>query len=88
MGGVKRIAVMMQLDQPFKRHVSVYGGILAYAKEHRDWHVVVDEWADRSLPAKRGKPVPYDGIVGRIGQLGAERAHRLDLPAVNVWRSA
>lgn len=87
MGEIKRIGVMMQLDRPFKRHVSVYSGILDYARKHPDWRLVVDEWADRSLPAKPRQPVPYDGIVGRIGTLGAERARRLDVPAVNVWYS-
>lgn len=88
MSDVKRIGVMMQLDRPFKRHVSTYSGILEYARKHPEWRVVVDEWADRSLPAKRGTQAPYDGIIGRIGKLGAERARRLDLPAVNVWFSS
>lgn len=88
MSDVKRIGVMMQLDRPFKRHVSTYSGILDYARKHPDWQVVVDDWADRSLPAKPGTPAPYHGIIGRIGKLGAERAKRLDLPAVNVWFSS
>ncbi len=79
---------MMQLDRPYKRHVSIYDGILQYARKRPDWQVVVDEWADRSLPVRPGSPVPYDGIIGRIGKLGAERAKRLVLPAVNVWFSS
>lgn len=88
MDQLKRIGVMMQLDRPFKRHVSIYSGILDYAKKHPDWRVIVDEWADRSLPAKPGKPIPYDGIIGRITTAAAGRARRLDLPAVNVWLSS
>jgi LacI family transcriptional regulator len=88
MGDVKRIGVMMDLDKPYKRHVLVYSGILEYARRHPDWKLVVDEWADQSLPARPGAPVPYDGIIGRLTKLGGDRARRLDLPAVNVWRSS
>ena len=85
MGDVKRIGVMMDLDQPYRRHVVVYAGIVEYARRHPDWKLIVDEWADQSLPAGPGRPVPYDGIIGRITKLGGDRARRLDLPAVNVW---
>jgi len=88
MGDGKRIGVMMDLEKPYKRHLDVYAGIRKYAKQHSDWKLVVDEWADHSLPARRGAPVPYDGIVGRITKLGADRARRLNVPAVNVWFSS
>ncbi len=88
MGDFKRIGVMMELDKPFKRHLSVYGGILEYARRHSDWRLILDDWAGESLPARRGKPVPYDGIVGRLTPLAAERARRLNVPAVNVWLSS
>ncbi len=84
----KRVGVMMELDKPYKRHVSVFAGIYGYARENPDWKIVVDEWADFSLPGKRGRAVPYDGIIGRLSVLGAERAKRLEVPAVNVWLSS
>jgi LacI family transcriptional regulator len=87
-GDIKRVGVMMDLNQSFKRHVGVYRGIRRYARQHPDWKLMADEWADHSLPAKPGEAVPYDGIIGRITQLGATRARRLDLPAVNVWFSS
>jgi LacI family transcriptional regulator len=68
--------------------VSVYGGIRAYAKRHPDFRVVIDEWADESLPDSADEPIPYDGIIGRLGDLAADCARRLDLPAVNVWLSS
>jgi len=73
MDDVKRIGVMMQLEQPFKRHVSIYAGVLDYEKKHPNFKVVVDEWADRAVPSKRGGIAPYDGVLGRIGKSGAER---------------
>ncbi len=81
---------MMDLDKPHKRHVAVFAGIHDYAREHHDWKLVVDEWADFALPAKRSHkhPAPYDGIIGRMSVLGAKRAKRLDLPAVNLWLSS
>lgn len=88
MGDVKRIGVRMVLNQPYKRHVSVYSGILQYAKQHPDWRLFVDEWIDKSLPARRGAAVPYDGIIGRIEKPAGDRARRLDLPAVNVMLSS
>jgi LacI family transcriptional regulator len=84
----KRIGVMMDLDKPHKRHVSVFAGIHKYARERRDWKLVVDEWADFSLPSKRGSHSPYDGIIGRMSVLGATRAKRLKVPAVNLWLSS
>jgi LacI family transcriptional regulator len=88
MSDVKRIGVMMDLDKPFKRHLDVYAGIREYAEECRDWRFVVDDWADHAIPSRPGLPVPYDGIVGRITKLGADRARRIGLPAVNVWFSS
>jgi LacI family transcriptional regulator len=78
----------MDLDHPFKRHVGVYRGIRRFARQHPQWKLIVDEWADHALPTKPGETVPYDGIIGRIPELGATRARRLDLPAVNVWFSS
>jgi LacI family transcriptional regulator len=88
MSDVKRIGVMMDLAQPFKRHVDVYRGIRRYGRQRPDWKLVVDEWAGDALPSKAGEDLPYDGIIGRIPELGATRARRLDLPAVNVWFSS
>lgn len=84
----KRIGVMMKLDQGFKRHLRVFSGIHEYARQHADWKLTVDEWADHSLPSRAGQPNPFDGVVGRITSLGARRARRLDVPVVNVWLSS
>lgn len=88
MGDVKRIGVMMDLDKPYKRHLVVFRGIQEYARRHTDWKLIVDEWADQSLPSRCGLPVPYDAIIGRITKLGGNRARRLGIPAVNLWISS
>lgn len=83
----RRIAVMMDLDKIYNRHVATFAGILRYARE-ADWHLINNDWADRMLPARAGQPSPYDGLIGRITALGASRAKRLGLPVVNVWFNA
>lgn len=83
----RRIAVMMDLDKIYKRHVVTFAGILRYARQ-ADWHLINNDWADRMLPARAGKPSPYDGLIGRITAMGAKRARNLDVPVVNVWYNA
>jgi LacI family transcriptional regulator len=63
----------------------VFAGVCEYAQKHADWRVVVDEWADHNLPRNAGKKPPYDGLIGRISSLGAQRAKLHELPVVNVW---
>lgn len=84
MRSTRRIAVMMDLDKILKRHVGTFAGIQDYAQQ-AGWHLVINDWADRMLPARSGQPSPYDGLIGRITTTGANRAKRLDLPVVNVW---
>jgi LacI family transcriptional regulator len=84
----RRIAVQMQINQPFNRHIGVFAGIHEYARGPGDWHLVVDEWAGHTLPARDNNLSPYDGLVGRISPRGARRARRLDMPVVNVQFSS
>ena len=83
----QRIAVMMDLDKIYKRHVLTFAGIQRYARQ-ADWHLINNDWADRMLPARADQPSPYDGLIGRITALGASRARKLGLPVVNVWFNA
>ncbi|MDY0165185.1 MAG: hypothetical protein RBS80_01490 [Thermoguttaceae bacterium] len=88
MPDLRRVAVPMGIDQPYKRHVAIFAGIHDYAEQHANWHLIIDEWADHTLPAGADRPSPYDGIVGRITPLGARRAKRLGVPVVNVHFSS
>ena len=81
----KRVAVQMGIDQAWKRHTGIFAGIHDYARQRDDWRLIIDEWADHTLPGRGKSPSPYDGVVGRISAQGARRARRLDLPVVNVW---
>ena len=75
----------MGIDQAWKRHTGIFAGIHDYARQRDDWRLIIDEWADHTLPGRGKAPSPYDGVVGRISAQGARRARRLDLPVVNVW---
>lgn len=79
----RRIAVMMDLDKLFKNHVVVFAGIHRYAQE-AGWQLILDDWADRMLPTQAGARPPYEGLIGRITTLGANRARRLGIPVVNL----
>lgn len=85
---IKRVGVMMDLEQSNKRHVEVLAGIDAFAREHPDWQLVVDDWADHTVANLQDGVPRYDGIIGRITSLGERQARRLGVPAVNVWISS
>lgn len=80
-----RIAVQMEIGQGYRRHTGVFAGIHDYARRHANWRLIIDEWADHTLPGRGAKKSPYDGLIGRISLQGARRARRLQLPVVNVW---
>lgn len=83
----RRVAIMLDLDWPYKRHAGIFSGTQQYAQE-KGWESIVDEYADDTLPVRSGKPIPYDGIIARATKKLAERAKRLKIPVVNVWLSS
>ena len=80
----RRIAVMLNLEWPYKRHSGVFAGTQQYAEE-QDWHSIIDEFAHDTLPARASKSIPYDGVIARANPQLAERANRLGVPVVNIW---
>ena len=83
----KRVAIMLDLQWPYKRHASTFAGTQQFAKEH-GWHSIIDEFAHDTLPLRRGKVVPYDGVIARANHELADRANRLGIPVVNMWASS
>jgi LacI family transcriptional regulator len=83
----KRVAIMLDLQWPYKRHASTFAGTQQFAKEH-DWHSIIDEFAHDTLPKRRGKAIPYDGVIARANHELADRANRLGVPVVNMWASS
>ncbi|PQO45722.1 substrate-binding domain-containing protein [Blastopirellula marina] len=84
----RRIALMLDLNWPYKRHASVFAGTQKYVEE-QGWESVIDEYAYDSLasvgPRKR---LPYDGVIARATKVLHKRARELNLPVVNVWNSS
>jgi LacI family transcriptional regulator len=87
MGKSYRVALMLDLEWPYKRHANIFAGTQKYAEE-QGWRSVIDEFVHHTLPAKRTKSIPYDGIIARANSELAERATRLRVPLVNVWISS
>ena len=80
----RRVAFMLDLEWPYKRHTGIFAGTQRYAQE-QGWESTIDEYVAESLPARRTKSIPYDGVIGRVTKRLAERAARIGLPVVNVW---
>lgn len=82
-----RVAIVLDLQWPYKRHSEVFAGVQRYAEE-RGWASIIDEFAHDTLRRKRGGAERYDGIVARANHLLARRAARSGVPLVNVWPSS
>ena len=83
----RRVAFMLDLEWPYKRHTGIFAGTQRYAQE-QGWESTIDEYVAEKLPARRTKSIPYDGVIGRATRKLVERAARLGLPVVNVWHSS
>jgi len=79
----KRIAIAIELDEPYPHHYDCCRGIQRYADERGNWLTVIDP----HLVGMTGQAglAEYDGIVGRIGSRAAEEARARGIPAVNHW---
>ena len=83
----RRVAVMLELDWPYKRHAGIFAGAQKYAQE-RGWESLIDEYAADTLRAHPERPPPYDGVIARATRKLARRAVRRGVPVVNVWCSS
>jgi LacI family transcriptional regulator len=82
----RRVALVLDLQWPYKRHSEVFAGIQRYAEE-RGWVTIIDEFAHDTLSRARGAE-RYDGIVARAHHALARCAARRGVPVVNVWPSS
>jgi LacI family transcriptional regulator len=78
----KRIAIAIELDQPYRHHYDSCRGILQYAAE-RGWRIVIDPQLVGMTG--QGGVGEYDGVVGRIGLRAAKEAAARGIPVVNHW---
>ncbi|MGL4421396.1 MAG: AraC family transcriptional regulator [Gemmataceae bacterium] len=82
-----RVALMLDLQWPFKRHAEVYVGIQHFA-EANGWVTVLDEFAHDTLRQGPLAAERYDGIVARANVPLARHAAARGVPVVNVWPSS
>lgn len=80
----RRIAIALQIDEPYPHHQEVFAGIQRYAQEREDWECLIDEHPAydarrRPKPARR-----YDGVIARASQSMQRRLRRLGIPLVNT----
>jgi LacI family transcriptional regulator len=83
----RRIAIMLDLRWPFKRHSEIFAGVQHYAEE-QGWLSIIDEFAHDTLRRKRSRTALYNGIVARANHPLARVALRQGVPVVNVWPSS
>ena len=79
-----RVALMLDLEWPYKRSVGTLSGMQSYAKQ-QGWESTVDAYLFEVLTANPKQSSPFDGIIGLATKQLAEWADRLRLPLVNVW---
>ncbi len=80
----RHVAVVVDLNWPFKRHYEMYAGIRDFAAQHTDWTFDLGNFPHYELAQGRN----YDGIVGRITKDCYTAARKAGIPVVNVWMSS
>ena len=79
----KRVAICLEMEWGYKRHLETYAGIHKYA-DKAGWDCVTIPSAVRILKPKSGVAL-FDGVLGRITEPLAQTSNKLKIPAVNVW---
>jgi len=79
----RRVAISLDLDWGFKRHLEVYAGCQKYADE-AGWMCLINPAADRIL-SRATSEIPYDGVIARATTRLAAAARKTGVPLVNVW---
>lgn len=80
----KRVAIMLELMWPYRRHIDVFAGTQSFAQENGCWDCVIDEHVPKALAANRSDP-PYDGVIARMTRALDREARRCGIPVINVW---
>ncbi len=79
----KRVAICLEMEWGYKRHLETYAGCQSYANEV-DWECVITPSVARILKPRSGE-APFDGVLGRATEPLAKTARKIGIPLVNVW---
>ena len=77
-----RVAISLELNWGYKRHMEVYAGCQKYADE-AGWDCSINPAAEFMLGQGAGRG--YDGIIARASIHLAAAARKAGVPVVNVW---
>lgn len=61
----RRVAIALQIDEPYPHHQEVFAGIGRYAQERADWECLIDEHPASNARRRRGPAKRYDGVIAR-----------------------
>lgn len=78
---IPRVALVIDVDWPYKHHQGILSGILEYARP-RGWRCEFTPFLGLATAAKEDV---YDGIIGRATHQLQRYARKRSIPAVNVW---
>jgi LacI family transcriptional regulator len=81
------VALVLELEWPYRRHVDVYLGVQRYTQEAVDWECVIDEYPELASPGT-APSAAYDGVIARASRELAEQARQGGVPLVNVWHNS
>ena len=82
-GKTKRVAIALEVQWGYKRHLETYAGCQRYADE-AGWDCSITPTTTRLLKMQKGKP-SFDGILARATPALASTAKRMKVPLVNLW---
>ena len=80
---VKRVAIALEVEWGFKRHLETYAGCQRYADE-AGWECSITPSMASILKINGGTP-SFDGILARATVPLAAAAKRMNVPLVNLW---
>lgn len=80
----RRIAIAMEIEEPFPHHAEVFAGIQQYARDHAHWRCEIDQHPTYALRERGGEAGQYDGVIVRAWPALWARLKKLGVPMVNV----
>jgi len=85
MGPPRQVALKLELNWPYRRHVDIFTGTQQFAQENPHWQCHLDEFVEDALPRSRRGRSPYDGVIARANEQLSQLAGKSKIPVVNVW---
>ncbi len=82
----KRVAIALEMEWGFKRHLETYAGCQRYA-DKAGWECSITPSTASFLETENGAP-PFDGILARTTTSLATTADRMNIPVVNLWMNS